>query len=102
MRGDMTIDYDDKGKRFTDIVTKRPVYATLQTTKHMMRGNLHVRRDQRVKDELDLDDKFLAVTEVSILGDDGQVLFQAPFIAVNRTHIIWVLPEQPKSVEKTS
>ena len=49
----MTIEYDEKGKRFTDIVTERPIYATVQTTKHLMRGNIHVRRDQRIKDELE-------------------------------------------------
>jgi hypothetical protein len=98
----MSIEYDEKGKRFTDIVTKRPVYATIQTTKQLLRGNIHVRRDQRIKDELDLDDKFIAVTDANILGDDGQVLFQAPFLAINRAQIIWVLPEQKQSGEETS
>jgi hypothetical protein len=77
------------------------VYATVQTTKQLLRGNIHVRRDQRIKDELDLDDKFIAVTDVSILGADGQVLFQAPFLAINRAHIIWVLPEQKPSGEES-
>ena len=98
----MTIEYDDKGKMFTDIVTKRPVLATVQTTKHLIHGNIHVRMDQRIKDELDLEDKFLAVTDVSILGTDGQVLFQAPFLAINRAHIILVLPEQSKNEEGSS
>ncbi len=98
----MTIEYDDKGKRFTDIVTKRPIHATVQTTKQLLRGNIHVRRDQRIKDELDLDDRFIAVTEVSILGPDGQVLFQAPFLAINRAHIIWVLPEQKPGGEEAA
>ena len=98
----MTIEYDEKGKRFTDIVTKRPVYATVQTTKQLLRGNIHVRRDQRIKDELDLDDKFIAITDVSILNNDGEVLLQAPFLAVNRSQIIWVLPEQKPSSEETA
>ena len=93
----MTIEYDEKGKRFTDIVTKRSVYATVQTTTHLMRGHIHVRRDQRIKDELDLDEKFLAITDVQVLSADGQVLFQAPFLAIHRDHIVWVIPEQPKS-----
>ena len=95
----MTIEYDEKGKIFTDIVSKRAVYATVQTTTHLMRGRIHVRRDQRIKDELDLDEKFLALTDVNVLAPDGQILFQAPFLAVNRTQIIWVLPEQNKSEE---
>ena len=95
----MTIEYDEKGKRFTDIVTKRSVYATVQTTTHLMRGHIHVRREQRIKDELDLDEKFLAVTDVEVLSADGQVLFQAPFLAIHRDHIVWVVPEQQKSEE---
>lgn len=90
----MTIEYDEKGKIFTDIVSKVPILATIQTTTHLMRGQIHVRRDQRIKDELDLDESFLALTDVSVLGADGQTLFQAPFLAVRRSHIVWVLPEQ--------
>jgi len=95
----MTIEYDDKGKIFTDIVSKIAIYATIQTTTHMMRGRIHVRRDQRIIDELDLNENFLPVTDVSILGTDGQTLFQAPFLAVHRSHIVWVIPEQKSGEE---
>lgn len=102
LRGVMTIEYDEKGKIFTEIVSKVPIQATIQTTTHLMRGQLHVRRDQRIKDELDASENFLALTEVSVLGPDGQTLFQAPFLAVRRSHIIWVIPEQEKNEEKAS
>jgi hypothetical protein len=95
----MSFDYDDKGKIFTDIVSKIAVYATIQTTMHMLRGRIHVRRDQRIIDELDLSENFIALTDVSILGDDGQILFQTPFLAVRRSHIVWVLPEQKSGEE---
>jgi hypothetical protein len=98
----MTFEYDEKGKIFTDIVSKVAVPATIQTTTHLIRGHVHVRRDQRIKDELDINESFLAVTDVSVLGPDGQTLFQAPFLAVRRSHIIWVLPEQNQSGEKKS
>ena len=87
---------DEKGKRFTDVITKRAVYASVQTITHLMRGDIHVRRDQRIKDELDLDEKFLAMTDVDVLAPDGHVLFHAPFLALNRAQIVWVLPEQNK------
>ena len=90
----MTIEYDEKGKIFTEVVSKVAVPATIQTTTHLMHGRLHVRRDQRIKDELDLNEHFLAITDVSVLGTDGQVMFQAPFLAVQRTQIVWVMPEQ--------
>jgi len=94
MRGNMSIEYDEKGKIFTDIVSKVAVHATVQTTTHMMRGRIHVRKDQRIKDELDGNEAFLALTDVSVLSSDGQTLFQAPFLALQRAHIIWVCPEQ--------
>lgn len=96
----MTIEYDEKGKIFTDIVSKIAVYATIQTTMHMMRGRIHVRRDQRVIDELDVNENFIAITDVTVLSADGQTLFQAPFLAVRRSHIVWVIPE-PKSGEES-
>lgn len=98
----MTFEYDEKGKIFTDIISKVSTPATIQTTTHLIRGHVHVRRDQRIKDELDVDENFLAVTDVSVLGPDGQTLFQAPFLAIRRSHIIWVLPEENRSGEKSS
>jgi hypothetical protein len=98
----MTIEYDEKGKIFTDIVSKVAIQATIQTTTHMIRGHIHVRRDQRIKDELDVNENFLALTEISVLGPDGQTLFQAPFLAVRRSHIVWVIPDQDKREEKDS
>jgi hypothetical protein len=96
----MTFEYDEKGKFFTEIVSKVAIPATLQTTTHLIHGQIHVRKDQRIKDELDLNENFLAVTDVSVMGPDGQTLFQAPFLAVRRSHIIWVLPEQNQSGER--
>ena len=98
----MTFEYDEKGKIFTDIVSKVAVPSTIQTTTHLIRGQLHVRRDQRIKDELDLNESFLALTDVHVMGPDGQTLFEAPFLAVRRSHIVWVLPEQEQSGESTS
>lgn len=98
----MTFEYDEKGKIFTDIVSKVSIPATIQTTTHLIRGQLHVRRDQRIKDELDIAENFLAVTDVTVLAPDGQTLFQAPFLAVRRSHIVWVIPEQNQNTERTS
>ena len=96
----MSIEYDEKGKIFTDIVSKISIYVTVQTTTHMIRGRMHVQRDQRVKDELDRDEKFLALTDVQVLGMDGQAIFNAPFLAVDRDHIVWVMPEQKSGGEE--
>ena len=98
----MNFEYDEKGKILTDIISKISIQATVQTTTHLIRGHVHVRKDQRIKDELDQNENFLAMTDVSVLGPEGQTLFQAPFLAVRRSHIVWVLPEQNQSGEKAS
>jgi hypothetical protein len=88
----MTIEYDEKGKIFTDIVSKVAIPAVVQTTQHLIRGNVHVRQDERLKDELDRDELFLAMTEANIIGADGQVIHESRFLAVRRAQIVWVMP----------
>ena len=90
----MSIEYDEKGKIYTNVVRKKAVAAMLQTTTHLIHGTLHIRQDQRVKDELDLDESFLALTNVSVLGMDGKPIHQVPFLAVRRSQIVWVIPEE--------
>jgi hypothetical protein len=88
----MTIEYDEKGKVFTEVVSKVEIPAIVQTTEQLIRGNVHVRRDERLKDELDRDELFLAITDASVIGADGQALYQARFLAVRRAQIVWVMP----------
>ena len=88
----MTIEYDDKGKVFTDVVSKVAIPAVVQTTQQLIRGNIHVHRDERLKDELDRDELFLAMTDVSMFGADGQETHEARFVAVRRAQIVWVMP----------
>lgn len=95
----MTIEFDEKGKFFTDVVTKIPVHAIVQTTGQLVRGKVHVRQGERLKDELDRDELFLAMTDAMVEGPDGQSLFQAPFLAVRRSQIVWVMPDQEESKE---
>jgi len=90
----MTFEYDDKGKFFTDVISKIPVAAIVQTTTHLIEGMIHVRRDERVKDELGRTEKFLALTEAKVLDKDGKVLFENNFIAIHRSQIVWVLPKE--------
>ncbi len=90
----MSIQYDEKGKFCTDVVSKLPVRAVVQTTAQLIRGNVHVREGERLKNELDRDELFLALTDASILAADGQVQFQAPFLAVRRSQIVWVFPDE--------
>lgn len=95
----MTYEYDDKGKFFTDVITKVPVDAIVQTTTHLIKGVLHIRRDERVKDELGRTENFLALTDAVILDGEGNPLYKGNFIAIHRGQIVWVLPEEEGDIE---
>ena len=89
-----SIQYDEKGKFYTDVISKLALPATIQTTHQLIKGFVHVRQGERLKNDLERDELFLAVTQASILGADGQVQFEAPFIAVRRSQIIWIMPDE--------
>jgi hypothetical protein len=89
----MTIEFDDNGKFFTDIISKTPIPVMVQTVTHRIHGNIHVSPDRRLKDELDLPERFVAITDAVVYSPDEQVLYQTGFLAVQRSEIVWVMPD---------
>ncbi len=90
----MTINYDEKGKYYTDIIPKIAVAARIQTASHYIEGKIHVCHDIRLKDELDRDEPFLAVTDARIFNADHVLLFRTQFIAVRRDQVTWITTEE--------
>ncbi len=88
----MTMDFNDKGKYFTDIISKVAIPAKIQTTTHLIEGQIHVRLEGRVKDELDRPELFLAVTDAKVFSLGGDLLYEAHFMTVARAQIIWLIP----------
>lgn len=84
--------FEEKGKIFTNVVNKKPINVRIQTHEHIILGTVHIRPDNRLKDEINLAETFLAVTDAVVQDLSGNVVFRSNFIAVNRTHIIWLLP----------
>ena len=95
----MSIRYDEKGKFFTNVVTKDAVRANIQTLTHRIQGDVHVRIGQRVKDELDRETKFIAVTRAEIYSLKGNKLYETDFILVNSNHVIWLIPDEQEVLE---
>jgi hypothetical protein len=98
----MTIEYDEKGKFYTDIVKKVPVPVVIQTAIHLVRGLVHVREGERLKNELERNEMFLAVTQATIYEAGDKVLFTVPFIALQRAQIIWIMPVEEESQKDLS
>jgi len=89
----MTIEFDGKGKFYTDLIKKDPVPATIMTVTHKITGVIYVRPDQRIKDELDIEEKFLAITDATVYSLQGNVIAHCGFMAVQRNQIVWVIPD---------
>ena len=87
--------FEGKGKIYTQVITKSPIKIVMQTTLHRIHGMMHVRVGDRVKDELDTADHFLAVTDAELFDISGtNLIFKTKFLAVNLNQIIWVIPEK--------
>ena len=86
----MKIEYDEKGKYFSNQVPKERVQVKIRVFSNQIEGEIHVQTECRLKDELDRSEPFLAVTNAIVYSNDDQELFRTDFIAVRREQIIWV------------
>ena len=93
---------DQKGKIFTQRVRKNSVEVEIVTVAGRIRGHIHPAPTQRVKDLLNTSDElFLAVTEATLTDVGGAETKQAEFVALNKQHIISVVPiseDRPSAV----
>ncbi len=97
----MYASFEEKGKIFTDVITKRPVEVLIQTTLHLIRGQVHIRPQDRIKDEINRGEDFLAVTNAHVLDAHGETSSTVVIMMVNRDQIIWIIPlEEQGETEK--
>ena len=88
----MSIRFDEKGKFFTDVISKDAIPVIIQTVNHQIKGMLHVRPNERLTDELNRGDLFFALTEAGIFNHSGELVYQCDYFALNRDQSVWVLP----------
>ncbi len=89
----MVTQYDDKGKIFTQVINKEPLLVTIQTDHQVIRGTIYIRPGIRLKDNLNSNEQFLAVTDAVLLNSQNEEIMRTNFLAVNTDHIIWVVPD---------
>jgi hypothetical protein len=89
----MSTHVDHKGKYFTDVINKELVHAIIQTLTVRVEGDIYVRPGERLKDELNRTDKFIAVTDAVVFNARGEVLYKSSFMSVNLDQVIWVSPK---------
>lgn len=95
----MVMHFDDKGKFFTEYVSKRSVEAVIQTLTNRIHGFIYIRPNERVSDELNRSEPFLAITDAEIFSLQGEKLYSCEFLSVNREMIVWLLPQETSESE---
>lgn len=88
----MVTQFEEKGKIYTPVISKDPVRVIIQTTMNRVEGEIHLRPETRLIDELEKSANFLAITSASVFTADGSLAYTTRFLTINRSHIIWILP----------
>jgi hypothetical protein len=89
----MVTQYDDKGKIFTQVISKKPIPVIIQTETNVIRGTVHVRPSERVIDELNISNQFIAITEARVMNMEGSQVYTCDFLTLNKEQIIWIIPD---------
>jgi hypothetical protein len=84
---------DEKGKFFTERVSKGQVDVFITTSTGHIRGFIYVAHEQRIKDMLNSHtERFIAVTDATSTAYDGSDVLEVDLMTVNKDHIISVVP----------
>jgi hypothetical protein len=98
----MISNFEEKGKVFTQVVTKKPISVTIQTSRQLIRGKIHIRPEDRLKDELNRKDLYIAVTDATVYSDEGKAIYYSGFLSVNTEQIVWLMPDEEVKPAKES
>ena len=92
----MSMDFDFKGKHFTNVVNKVSVQVTIKTSTSLIKGTFHLTPETRIKDQLNdpKDGPFAAITDAVIYDVLGVKLYSIDFLALNRTTIEWLIVDE--------
>jgi hypothetical protein len=91
---------DAKGKYYTTRVSKQSVAVVARVQDSIVQGTVHLAPDNRLKDELNGDETFLAVTQAEVWEIDGEhPLYTTEVLIVNKSQIIWIFPREPVQPE---
>ena len=86
---------DEKGKVFTTRVTKASVAVTARVGDSIIQGMVHLSPDNRLKDEMNHGENFIAITDAQVWTVGGtNPIYSAEVLIVNKPHIDWIFPRE--------
>jgi hypothetical protein len=86
---------DEKGKFFTPHVAKLRLPVTTCIGNWIVEGTVHLKNDNRLKDELNDGETFIAITQARVreIGSDKPV-YETEVLIVHKNQIVWVFPRE--------
>jgi len=67
---------------------------------HIVRGTMYLMPDNRCKDDLNNNERFIAITDAEILDSSGKtVLYNNNLLILNKDKIVWIFPQEEKEPE---
>jgi hypothetical protein len=86
---------DDKGKFFTAHVTKLRLPITACIGNWIIEGTVHLKSDNRLKDELNDGEMFIAITQARVwqVGSD-KLIYEPEVLIVHKNEIAWIFPRE--------
>lgn len=98
----MDLRVDEKGKFYTSRVAKDTLIAFIRLHDNIVVGNIYVRPEQRLKDNLNDDSsRFLPITDARVYDSGGnELLYRSSLLLVAYDHIITLSPVNAISTER--
>jgi hypothetical protein len=85
---------------FRPFVNTSQFPVVIQTVHNQIHGNLHTRENERIKDALNANETFIAITNVRVYDMEGLIqLRTSDFLAINRSQIIWVVESRSTTIK---
>jgi hypothetical protein len=84
---------DDKGKFFTAHVTKLRLPVTACIGNWLVEGIVHLKSDNRLKDELNDNEAFIAITQARVWASGtSKPVYEPEVLIVHKNEIAWIFP----------
>lgn len=87
-------DLNSGEKSFSDKIQKIPVNVVIKAGDSIIIGDIHIRPQNRIMDELSFGDQYLAVTDAVIYDASGKARFKTKFMSLNSSTIVYVIPKE--------
>ncbi len=86
---------DEKGKLYTQHVNKRSISVVARVEENIVHGNVHLTLDNRLKDELNNGEDYVAITQARVMELGCELpLYSTDVLIVNKQRIVWIFPRE--------